>query len=85
MVSILLGHGAKPELQGKNGQLPLERAIYSRSTANVSLLLSRGADPSAKTVNGESMMDYAEKRGDKTIIQLCKNYSPPKPPEKEYS
>ena len=81
MVSILLGHGADPGLRGSSGQLPLERAIYANSTANVSLLLGRGADPNAKTVNGESMLDYAEKRGDKTIIQICKNFSLPQPPK----
>lgn len=82
LVSILLGHGANPNIRTSNNQLPLERAIYLNSTSIVSLLLSRGADPNAKTVTGENLADYAQKRGDKTIVQLVKNYSLPKPLEK---
>ena len=81
---MLLGQGADPGLRGTGGQLPLERAIYLNNTAIVSLLLGRGADLSAKTVKGERMMDFAEKRGDKTVIQLCRNYVPPQPPKKDF-
>jgi ankyrin repeat protein len=63
--------------------LPLERAIYASSIPNVSLLLGGGADLNAKTANGESVMDYAAKRGDKTILLLLKNHWQVKSPGRD--
>jgi ankyrin repeat protein len=54
----------------------LSRAIYVGSTSIVSLLLNKGADPSARAVHGDTMMDYAIRRGDKTIVQLLMNHAP---------
>lgn len=60
----------------------MSRAIYVNSTAIVSLLLSRGADPESKMFSGDTMLEYATKRGNKTLIQLLTNCGPREPAEK---
>jgi hypothetical protein len=49
----------------------------------VSILLSHGAGAGAKTASGESLTEYAIKRGNKTIAQIVGNYAAIKPLEKE--
>lgn len=62
--------------------MPLWRAIYLSSTPIVSLLLARGADPSSKTMSGDTMYDYAVKKGNATIVQLLASYRVPRSEEK---
>jgi ankyrin repeat protein len=40
--------------------------------------LGRGASPDIVTGNGDTPMEYATKKGNKTVLQLLNNYTPRK-------
>jgi len=74
MVQLLLGAGAKIEMHGtggRNKETALVRATNSLVEAVVLLLLEHGADLSAKSDLGESVLHLAARRGhQKLALQL---------------
>ena len=49
VLSVLLDHGANPDIRGINDWTPLHMAVSQGSAAAVRLLLARGADPALRT------------------------------------
>ncbi len=55
IIPVLLKHGADPNLRAQGGYTPL---MAARDGATVDVLIAAGADPSAKDVNGTSVIDH---------------------------
>ena len=71
---LLLESGADVNAESKNQMLsPLRAAVSVRNAPQVEELLRRGADPTAMTAKGESILDVAKRRKDKPVIELIKN------------
>jgi ankyrin repeat protein len=68
---LLLDHGAKVKVAAKDGETPLFIAVFRPGNfAVVSLLLSRGADPSTKVLGIFTPLDAAAIFGDLATIRL---------------
>lgn len=71
IAKILLDHGADINATNdRGGQTPLHLAAQYGQLSTIKLLLSRGADPTLRTHDGETPLDIAKRYGirDRTII-----------------
>jgi ankyrin repeat protein len=71
LVKILLDAGAKVNVADVRGMTPLMLAITSDrlDPAIVRMLLEHGADPTVKSLAGETALDWAEKFGQNDVIE----------------
>jgi ankyrin repeat protein len=72
ILSLLLAHGADPNVHGFNDYTPLHDAVRMRDRKAVELLLAHGADPSARTRidDYETPLDIALALGDAEIVAM---------------
>eukprot|EP01137_Pigoraptor_chileana_P018078 Opistho-2@77028 len=61
VIDYLVSKGAKVNVTDKHGITPLLAAIWEGHTSAVKTLLSKGADKTGKTPDGQSYADVAEK------------------------
>jgi hypothetical protein len=71
VVEVLLNAGAKVNTADVRGMTPLMLAVTSDrlDPAIVRMLLEHGADPTVKSLAGETALDWAEKFGQAEVIQ----------------
>jgi ankyrin repeat protein len=79
LVARWIGSGANPNATnaGQYGRTPLLSAVTSdaaSSVETVKLLLERGADPNARTTEGETPLDFAIYKGDRAKMQLLEKH-----------
>lgn len=67
---LLLDAGADVNAKDKMQLTPLSAAVYVKNAEQVEELLRRGADPDSKSKKGESILDVANRRKDKKVIEL---------------
>jgi hypothetical protein len=73
MAKVLLKSGAKVNtttgiyIDGSGDITPLHRAYWSAELTR--LLLEKGADPKAKSTNGETPLDWARQHGDEAVLR----------------
>jgi ankyrin repeat protein len=74
MVELLLAFGADLQQRGVNDYTPLHYAAAKNDLRMVSLLLSHGADPTAKTRIDDftTPQEEAERRGFSTLAQILR-------------
>lgn len=66
-IAFLAEHGANVDLKDKDGQTPLWRAVHSKATNNIRVLLSCGADPNIAAYEGTTCLNHA---GSSEIVGL---------------
>ncbi|MGL9758696.1 MAG: ankyrin repeat domain-containing protein [Wolbachia sp.] len=71
VISLLLEHGADPNIKDQEGKSPLsfalgKRSLDKREVKVISLLLERGADPNIKDQEGNSLFYYVIDSSDNT-------------------
>jgi len=76
IVEMLLSFGADIQQRGVNGYTPLHYAAALNDVKLVHLLLSRGADPNARTDVDDytTPLEEAEQRGHREAVQILKNF-----------
>ena len=84
LTKLLLAAGADPLTRVATNYVPespLLAAAYSDclDTENVSLLLERGADPTAKDARGETSLSLATQRGSTEVLRLLQSAAKAKP------
>jgi len=70
---LLLESGADVNAKSKMLMTPLSAAVSVSSPQQVEELLRRGANPTATNSKGDSILDVANRRKDKKVIELIKN------------
>lgn len=75
-VQVILLSGADLNLQGQSRWSPLMTAVFTGDADLVRLLISKGADPSAKDRKGKTALSYAEQRDEQEIMDILKNSRP---------
>ncbi|MBN2160741.1 MAG: ankyrin repeat domain-containing protein [Spirochaetes bacterium] len=73
--SYLLQKGASVNIQNKEKQTPLHRAVFVGNIRIIELLLKNGADITIKDEKGMTPLDYAEKAKKVRVVQLLKRYT----------
>lgn len=76
VLDYILSLGANINYQNKSGMTALMYATIPENTANVRLLLERGADPGITNNDGASASDYAVESDYHDIIELLENSTP---------
>ena len=70
--SILLKHGADPNIASDDNENPLSRAVGCGSTEIFTLLLQHGGDIiSNESLDGKRVIDLAETFNNKSVYNLC--------------
>ena len=72
-IQALLLSGADVNLQGEFSWSPLMAAVLRGDADLLRLLISKGADLSAKDEEGKTALDYAEERDEREIRDMLKN------------
>ncbi|KAI9727372.1 MAG: hypothetical protein M1834_008443 [Cirrosporium novae-zelandiae] len=75
VMSILIKHGFRLDLESRNGQTPLMCAARLGHEVIVKLLLEHNADPNSKNNLGTTPLLYAAKNGHETIVKLLLEYN----------
>ncbi len=73
MIALLLAGGADPNLLGKDGESALYKAVTWAHEPIVKMLLGAGGDPTSPIATGDSPMDFAKHKGNKSMINLLSN------------
>ena len=76
VLDYILSLGANINYQDGSGMTALMRATTTGNTANVRLLLERGADPGITNNDGLSASDYAVESDYQDISELLENSTP---------
>lgn len=71
-IQTLLLSGADVNLQGIYSWTPLMTAVFRGDADLVRLLISKGADISAKDKEGKTALDYAQERDERKIMDILK-------------
>jgi hypothetical protein len=69
-VKVLLESDADPNQKADNGDTPLMAAVDSGSIAPVAMLLSKGADPAAESVEGNTAMSLCKEKVEEFVSKL---------------
>ena len=79
IVELLIGAGADIEQRGVNDYTPLHYAATRNDLKGVELLLSKGADPAARTRVDErtTPLEEAERLGYREVAEILKKKGPP--------
>jgi ankyrin repeat protein len=72
---LLLEGGASPNFATTRGDLPLHLAVRWGSIEMIKLLLAHGAVPNIRDKEGWTALDYAQGRGDDSVIALLRESS----------
>lgn len=72
LVNLYHKLGADINLANKNGETPLMHAIGIENVKLASYLIDNGADVFAQTVDGKTVLEFAEELGNKEIIEKVK-------------
>ena len=70
---LLIESGADVNGKDKMSMTPLSAAVHVSNAEQVEELLRRGADPKAKNSKGKSILEVANLRKDKKVIELIKD------------
>ena len=70
IVKVLLDHGAKPNVLDKSNSYPIINAAVNNKNDIVGLLLAKGADFHAKSVNGKSLLDIAKANNNAEMVKM---------------
>ena len=84
MIALLLAGGANPNLQGNDGESALYKAVTWAHEPIVKMLLDAGGDPTLPIATGDTPMDFAKHKKNKSMINLLSNpiAATPKPEKK---
>src|SRR6185295_13411026 len=84
---LLLDSRANVNSRDVRGMTPLILAVASdnQDPAAVKMLLAAGANPDAKTVDGETALQWARKYNDPAILKLLNPSEPVQPPQVKQS
>jgi ankyrin repeat protein len=69
-VTVLVKKGASLDLQDREGETPLIRAVLQDKIETAAYLLGRGADPAKKNTDGKTALDIAKEHKNKELINL---------------
>ena len=71
VLTMLLEHGADPDVRGINDWTPLHMAVSQGSVAAIRVLLAHGADPTLRTRidDSDTAREYAVALGDEALIE----------------
>ena len=69
-LSFMLGRGARPDIQTRDGTTPLILAAQIGWTRGAELLLSRRANPNLGNSQGETPLIFAVRRNDLAMVRL---------------
>ena len=84
MIALLLAGGADPNLQGNDGESALYKAVTWAHEPIVKMLLDAGGDPTLPIATGDTPMDFAKHKKNKSMINLLSNPKAATPtPEKK--
>jgi len=83
MIALLLAGGADPNLLGKDGESALYKAVTWAHEPIVKMLLDAGGDPNSPIATGDSPMDFAKHKGNKSMMNLLSNPAAAKPKSEE--
>jgi ankyrin repeat protein len=72
IVSLLLDHGADPNVREKNGCTPLHAAAQNNDLPMIRLLLFNGANLTIRSHDGKLPIDFAMEAGHKEAVGLLK-------------
>jgi ankyrin repeat protein len=72
MVPMQLSAGVPADTRNKNGETPLFEAVRRGEPANVQALLAAGADPSARSNAGYSVLKVALDAGDSDVVSALR-------------
>jgi ankyrin repeat protein len=72
IVKLLLAEGASPNIKQQNEITPLHSAAHNANVAIARLLIEHGADRTAITSDGKSVMDMAQESGARDIIEMLR-------------
>lgn len=70
IIELLLGHGARPDVQTKGGATALHRASYHGHLKCVSLLISKGADCTLVDSDGKTALHKAAENGHEDVCRV---------------
>ena len=74
---LIIKIGGDVNMKGNAGWTPLHSAVYHKLTKMVEFLISTGADVSAETDYGQSVLFFARSRGVPEIITMIEKAAPP--------
>lgn len=66
--SILLKMGADPSIQNNCGETPLHQSVENKNVKISNLLIEKGCNINAKTINGETCVYVATKQNDSNMV-----------------
>jgi len=72
VIEVLLQHGANINTQDSRGRTPLMGATYANDTEEALYIISKGADVRIKSLEGETALGNASKRGNQVLVSALK-------------
>lgn len=70
VVDLLISKGAEPNVQGPEGETPLEAAIWLQDAVIAKRLVDAGANVNVRNDNGETPLHVAAAKGNKPVVEL---------------
>ncbi len=77
MATLLLEHGADPNVTAMLGKTPLHMAAEEDNQAVAEALVAAGADPLAKDAQGNTALDVAKKKASEDFVKLLQAHAKP--------